>query len=216
MNAKATNGSDDAGSHDNVPQFTGSNVPDDVKKDFYKKALRAKQEAEKAAEIYKAANADYRLVLKAAKKAGVSSEAIAYALAARLIDKDELIALEREKARMLALSGVWPSIQEDFFDRLTPGVDLTNETTIEVSYDNGHTCGIKGENRSLNPHHTGTEKWDAWDRGWLQGQGTNVEKLSKAPRPKKQTKHEAAAALAAAEAAPPGEVSADDEPLFTE
>jgi ribosome modulation factor len=172
-----------------------------VKRDYYKKALRAKQEAEKAAEIYKAANGEYRAVLKAAKGAGVSSEAIAYALKVRHLDKDDLMAAERDKARMLALSGVWPTIQEDFFNLLTPSPDLENETTIDMAYDNGHQCGLKAESRSINPHVPSTEKWDAWDRGWLTGQGGNVQKLG--PKPKRPTKAEKEAAFAAAEIGDP-------------
>lgn len=178
--------------------FSGSNVTDEVSRDYYKKALKTKQEVERTAEIAKAAIAEHRLVLKAAKAAGVDQEAITYALKVRHLDKDILIQAERSKARMLALSGVWPSIQEDFFNILTPPADLHNETTIDMAYDNGHQCGIKGENRSINPHHQGTEKWDAWDRGWLTGQGNNVEKLGSG-RSKKPTKKDLAAAIAATE-----------------
>jgi ribosome modulation factor len=183
-----------------ITSFSGSNVTDEVSRDYYKKALRTKQEVERTAEIAKTAVAEHRLVLKAAKAAGVSNKAIIYALSVRHLDKDVLIQNERAKARMLALSGVWPSIQEDFFNILTPPADLQNETTIDMAYDNGHQCGIKGENRSINPHHQGTEKWDAWDRGWLTGQGSNVEKI--APKNKRPSKKDIAAAFAATEMAP--------------
>jgi hypothetical protein len=202
-----------------VTTFAGSNVTDETKRGYYKKALKAKQEAEKAAEIYKAANAEYRLVLKAAKGAGVSSEAIAYALSVRHLDNDALREAERDKARMLALSGIWPTIQEDFFNLLIPSPDLHNETTVDMAYDAGHQCGIKGENRSINPYIPATEKWDAWDRGWLTGQGGNVEKLTPNGRTKRMTKKEQAEAFAQAEVHhEPSDMPAEDpeagNPLF--
>jgi len=41
---------------------------------------------------------------------------------------------------------------------------------------------VKGENRDLNPHVPGTDQWEAWDRGWLSGQGDNVAKMPSAKK----------------------------------
>jgi len=166
---------------DETPQ-SGHNVPDSEKQKYYRLALKAKQVAEKAAEEAKKANGAFRAVLKEAKAAGVMPEAIAYALKCRTLDSDELAQQQREICRMLALSGVWPSIQDDLFSSYLPKVDLTAETTAEVAYDHGHSCGVKGENRDLNPHVPGTDQWEAWDRGWLSGQGDNVAKMPSAKK----------------------------------
>jgi hypothetical protein len=88
---------------DDTPPQSGHNVSDDVRREFYKKALKAKQEAEKAGEVAKSANGAYRAVLKAAKAAGVMPEAIAFVLAARHLDRDALAAEQRETMRMLAI-----------------------------------------------------------------------------------------------------------------
>lgn len=160
-----------------LPPVAGSNTTDETKRHYYKQALKAQQVVEEAQEVLKGAKDVLNNVLKVAGENGVNKAAIKFALKARLLDKDELVHEQREIARMLALSGIWPSIQTDFFADLKPPVDLTAETTADVAYDNGHTCGVKGENRTLNPHVPATEQYDAWDRGWLTGQGANVEKL---------------------------------------
>ena len=207
--------------NDETPQ-SGHNVPDNEKQKYYRLALRAMQEVEKAKEASKAAVGAYRQVLKNAKAAGVMPEAIAYVLKCRNLDADELAQQEREICRMLALSGVWPSIQDDLFASYLPKVDLTAETTAEVAYDHGHTCGVKGENRDLNPHVPGTDQWDAWDRGWLTGQGDNVAKMPSAKRgrgrPKKETTADDPAESEAREyaaqeqtEAPPGPEIADED-----
>lgn len=174
----------------------GGNVTDATRRQFYKGALKAQQAIDEAAEILSAAKSVLKSILKNAKAEGIIPSAITNALKLRTMDKDDLILEQREHARFLALSGIWPSIQTDFFSALVPAPDLTAETTVDVAFDNGHTCGVKGENRDINPHVPATEQWEAWDRGWLQGQGSNVEKLGGR---KRMTKKEQAAASAAAE-----------------
>lgn len=154
----------------------GDNITDETRKIFWRESVRAQQAIDEAAEVLKAAKDVLNSVLKNAEAAGLQKRAIKDALKLRLVDRDVLIAEERDRARFLALSGIWPSIQTDMFASLTP-IDLTAETTAEVAFDNGHRCGLKGESRSINPHVPATEQYDAWDRGWLQGQGSNVEKL---------------------------------------
>lgn len=157
-----------------VSDSGANNMTDELRREFYTKALHAQQEIDRLAELMKSAKSSISAVYKDAEKSGVSKKAIQDVLRMRNVDLDILRVQERERARMLAVSGVWPSIQEDFFDRLTPPADLTQEVTLEVAYDNGHTCGVKGENRDINPHAPGTERWEAWDRGWLIGQAKNA------------------------------------------
>jgi hypothetical protein len=153
---------------------TIANVTDATKRDFYKQALGAKREIEKIAAEMRSANGKYRSILKAAEAAGVSADAITYTLKNRHLDREDLASVERDRVRMMALSGVWPKIQTELFAVSTAPVDNPAETTIEVAYDHGHQCGVKGEARTINPHPAGTEHWDAWERGWLLGQTKNV------------------------------------------
>lgn len=193
--------------------FAENNTSDDTYRHYYKEALKVQQEVERFQELLKGAKDTLNGVLKVADGAGVPKSAIKYALKVRLLDQDELKAEERAKMRMLALSGVWPSIQTDFFSSMGEPADLTNETTVDVAYDNGHTCGVKGQNRDINPHHHGTEKWDAWDRGWLTGQGTNVEKI--APKgARKHTKKSVQEAFASTEV--PTMQDEESQPLFSD
>lgn len=175
-----------------MPPAKGSNVTDETRREYYKRSLKAQQEIDRAKEVLKSAVGELRAIMKGAKTAGVCTAAISTALKLRLRDKEDLIYEQRETARMLALSGVWPSIQTDMFNTLMP-TDLTAEITVEVAYDNGHACGLKGENRTINPHVPGTDKYDAWDRGWLMGQGGNVEVLTPADK-KSRKKHKEAVA----------------------
>src|ERR1700722_9386342 len=81
-----------------------TNCTDETKREFYRKALMAKIGLEAAQATAKTKNAEYRNVLKDAKKAGCNSTAIADALAARFMDEDTLVLELREKLKMLDLS----------------------------------------------------------------------------------------------------------------
>lgn len=201
-----------------LSQHSHNSVPDSEKQKYYRQALRAMQEVEKAKELSKAATSAYRAVLKEAKAAGVMPEAIAYALKCRMLDSDELAQQQREICRMLALSGVWPSIQDDLFASYLPKVDLTAETTAEVAYDHGHTCGVKGENRDLNPHAPGTDQWNSWDRGWLAGQGANVAKMpsAKRGRPRKEVVAQTDVVEETSELTPPDPLPPGSSSLYDE
>lgn len=194
-------------SDDQAPPPRGSNVTDLARKEFWKRALKDQQEIDKAEEILKAAKDMLRDTLKVAKGQGLDPTAIKTALKARLRDRDELAAEQREIVRMMAISGVWPTIQTDLFAGVITEAAAAHETTVDVAYDQGHTAGVKGENRTVNGYVPGTEQYDAWDRGWLTGQSGNVERLVPADqkargRPKK------------AVSAPPADEGESDAALF--
>jgi len=179
--------------HDDTPPApVGSNVTDQTRKEYYKRALKSQQEIDNQKEILKACEDDLKAVLKGAKAAGVSEVAIKAALKARNRDRDELIKEQQDIARMMAISGVWPSIQVDMFSGYTTPVVQAEETTVDVAYDQGHTAGVKGENRTVNGYVPGTEQFEAWDRGWITGQSGNVERLIPAERSKKHAQKLAA------------------------
>ncbi len=154
---------------DEVITSAGSNVTDDTRKEYYSKAKMALREFEKAHEIAKSAKSAYTNVLKSAKKAGLSTKAIARVLAERMADPDELVREEQEYIRIMALSGVMPTFQASLFGD-APDPELVEEGTIDAAFDAGNSCGLAGRNRQENPHFQGTEKWEVWDRGWIAGQ----------------------------------------------
>lgn len=181
---------------------------DDMRRKWWKACLKTQQEIEKASEIVKSAKSAHSQVLKDAKAAGLSAEAIngiKQALKKRHKDQDELIREQREEARFLAISGLWPSIQTSLFPSEVPEVEYTSDVAASVAYDNGYQAGVKGELRTVNPHHAGTEQFDAFERGWLAGQTKNV------PGGKRLTKKQRREAAEQAMASPEAEAEARGE-----
>jgi hypothetical protein len=62
--------------------------------------------------------------------------------------------------------------------------EYDSATLLENAFDGGHTCGVKGKNRSDNPHIPGSEEAQTWDRGWFTGQ----EVIAKGLAPKGKAK----------------------------
>lgn len=167
-----------------MPSLSASNVSDATRLDYFRKALKAKQQLEQAQGEVKAANGVYRAVLKDAKKAGVTPDELTFALAARHIDSDELLLQERNRIRMLAISGVMPTIQDDLFETMKIEVSAEDQeaVTAELAYDDGVKSGANGKTRSFNPHFQGSDKYDAWDRGWIAGQKTIADGMPSAKK----------------------------------
>jgi hypothetical protein len=157
-----------------MPDAAVHNVTDATLRDFYKRAVSAKQEVEEMAELTKAANGRYRAILKAAKAAGIDPDDITDTVKVRHMDRADLIAKERSRARMMAVVGIWPKIQVELFAQHAPVSEATAEDAADVAYDRGHHCGVKGELRTINPYNAGTEQWAEFDRGWSVGQEKNV------------------------------------------
>lgn len=170
-----------------------TNVTDSTKREFFRKALSAKQDLEAAQREAKAASGHYRSILKDAKKAGVSTDAITFALASRHMESDDLLKEQQERMRMLALSGIMPTIQTTLFATFdTTEAEIkgaANEINADRAYDDGFFGGNGGKNRDTNPHIQGSEEFDAWDRGWLLGQEKIVRSMApketKARKPRK-------------------------------
>lgn len=150
-----------------------TNCSDETRREFYRKALMAKIGLEGAQATAKTKNAEYRNVLKDAKKAGCNSTAIAKALAARFLDEDTLVIELREELKMLDLSGVVPRIVDKILARLDieePTRNEQHQMTVDRAFDGGCFDGRSGMPRDANGFAPGTEQWDAWERGWLMGQ----------------------------------------------
>ena len=150
------------------------NVTDQTKREFFNKALDAKRELDEAMAAAASARGVLRATYKAAKAAGVSSDAIARALKVATTDADEIAAEERDYLDMLRVSGIWTGAQSELFpvENLAPA-HIVNPA---LAYDEGVKAGKAGHSRTGNRHDAGNEEYDAWDRGWLMGQRVNLPK----------------------------------------
>jgi hypothetical protein len=155
-----------------MPSLQATNVTDETCLSFYRKALKTKQAHEEAHSVATAALGAHRDVLKEAKKAGVSTEALARVLRERALDHDEVERGEREYLRMKAVAGAPLRFQDDLLGG--PTLDISNEDAEKIAddkaYDDGVFAGSAGHNRVNNNHAPGTSAFEAWDRGWIMGQ----------------------------------------------
>lgn len=169
-----------------------SNCTDETKREAYLEALRAKIEEERAKSVHDKKLGEYRSVLKKYKKLGVDEEAIVYALKTRFDDPDEIIIREREKLKMLDLSGITPNIKDRLLSRLDVEEATTNEAnTLDLAKagDLGTQVGLAGRSRDENPFEPGTERHVHWLEGWLSGQRAIAEEMEGgAPPPVGETK----------------------------
>jgi hypothetical protein len=165
-------------------EFSGTNCTDETKREWYRKALIAKIALESSQATAKKKNGEYRAVLKDAKKAGVDTASITFALSARFEDPDLLLIEERERLKMLDLSGILPGIKDKLLGRLDIEEPTANEAQ-QISLDRAYDCGVfdgrEGHMREQNPHDAGTELYDAHDRGWLDGQRAIADQMSPEP-----------------------------------
>lgn len=196
---------------------SGGNCPDDVKRDWYRKSLIAKIAEQSAKAAHAKALGSYRNLLKQADKAGVSTTAIVFALARRFEDPDMVLIEEREKLKMLELSGLLPGIRDKLFARFDVAEATRNEDwqmQLVSARDQGALAGRKGHGRDLmDERWHGTELGVEWMLGWSEGQRAIADEMgaveTAAPKSRgrpKLTEEEraarAAAKLAAAAEAP--------------
>lgn len=166
-----------------------TNVTDATRMDYFRRALKAKQNLESAELEARSLRGMYRSTLKDAKNAGVTPDEITFALAMRYQDPDEILIQQRNRIRMLALSGIMPTIQQDMFGGPEHTITLSDDEKEKIAaaraYDDGYFRGNNGDARVMNPSLQGTETFDAWERGWIAGQAKIVHSMApriKAPR----------------------------------
>lgn len=152
----------------------GGNCPDSVQRDFYRQALVARIGLEAAQATVRQKSGSYRSILGAAKKAGVNTAALTHALNVRFLDPDDVLRDERDKLKMLDLSGFLPGIREKLLGRGLEVEEATtneaHETAMIIAVDRGTAAGAKGASRDANPYRAGTEYHVQWTEGWLAGQ----------------------------------------------
>ena len=157
-----------------------SNVSDAV----VRKHIRAVSAAKEAVD---SANGAYRAALKAAKTDGVNQGALTAALADRRKDEPQVILNLRDRVRYLALLN-FPTEQLDMFAGTAlqataePDPDADDaadrrEHDLWLAREDGQSAGRAGRLRDANPHDTGSESHQAWDSGYMTGQGAIAAEL---------------------------------------
>jgi ribosome modulation factor len=151
----------------------GSNCSDETKRSAYREALILKIAAEGAAEAAKSKLGSYRAYLKAAAKRGVPSDAITFALAKRFEDPDLVLIEQRERLRMLEISGYLPGIRDKLlsrFDVQEATYKEEEENQVLIAYDKGAMAGRQGHASGTCPYPENSKGERKWLDGWRAGQ----------------------------------------------
>lgn len=120
------------------------------------------------------------LILKRAKSAGISIEAMKAAEKLRVMGADKVESDRRELEKVCAWMGVALFTQTSMDLQQPPSSAISQEYARESGYD----CGKEGGDRvDGNPFPPGTPNHVAWDAGYMGGQTLLAEGL--APKPKK-------------------------------
>lgn len=149
------------------------NVTDETKRSAYREALILKIAVESAQEVASQKMGAYRAFLKKQKGLGVSKEAITYALSKRFEDPDLVLIEEREKLKMMELSGFIPGLMGKLADRYSveePTFNEEEEMALLAAIDRGTAAGRNGISRDNNPYEPGTQGHVRWVEGYLTGQ----------------------------------------------
>ena len=156
-----------------APASDGANCSDATKRKAYQEALILKIAVESAAEVARAKMGSYRAYLKEAKKRGVDTKAITFALAVRFQDPDIVLIEKREELKMLDLSGFLPGIREQLLGRFdvqeATGAE-EEENQVLIAYDRGVMSGRSGHRLDANPYPRGSIGERKWADGWRGGQ----------------------------------------------
>jgi ribosome modulation factor len=149
------------------------NCTDATRREAYLEALKAKIGVESAKAAMDKKVGEFRNILKKYKKLGVNTEAVTYALAVRMEDPDEVFIRERERLKLLDVSGFLPGIKDRLMERLDVEEATSNEDhtlNLARAHDLGAQSGRAGITRDANPYQAGSEHFVHWLQGWLSGQ----------------------------------------------
>lgn len=165
-----------SGKAKDAPLLLGS-AADDVVKDVYERALKAKLAAEKAvkdAEPYKAeiksAEGVFRAVLKDGKKKGVDPDDILWRLAQRARSPEEIDKETKRRNRLAFLTGLPIGTQLGIFehgDTIATAIENAAQgDPAEVALNLGREAGKAGKPQSTCPYAEGTPQHESWLDGW--------------------------------------------------
>lgn len=162
-----------------APLLLGS-AADDVVKDVYDRALKAKLAAEKAAkdaEPYKAeiksAEGVFRAVLKDGKKKGVDPDDILWRLAQRNRSPEQIDKETKRRNRLAYLTGLPIGTQISMLGLMEDGTSIATKLendakpdSVEAAHQAGYDAAHAGNGITTNPYPLESEQFDAYERGW--------------------------------------------------
>lgn len=161
-----------------------SNCSDDVRREWYRKALIADIAQQSAKARFDQKKGEYRSILKTAEDSGVDIEAITNVLKKRFLDPDEVIRAERERLKMYELSGFIPGIVDNVLRRTDieePTSKESHDLMLLDAYDKGALAGRKGRILSeVNTYLAGTELHVRFIEGYREGQASISEEMAPA------------------------------------
>jgi hypothetical protein len=163
---------------------TGPNVTDATKREAWRAALRLRISYDSAKETADSKLGELRSYLKHVAKRGVDPKSITEAFKHRLDDRDVLVVQERERLKMLELSGLFPGLFDEIAGRFAVQ-EATHEEEEEnhvlIALDRGATAGRAGHSRDTNPYEPGTLGHAKFVEGYLAGQRAIADEMAPVP-----------------------------------
>jgi ribosome modulation factor len=160
---------------------TGPNVTDVTKREAWRAALRLRIAYDSAKETADSKLGELRSYLKQVAKRGVDPKAITEAFKHRLDDRDVLVVQERERLKMLELSGLFPGLFDEIAGRYAVQEathEEEEENQVLIAHDRGATAGRAGHSRDTNPYEPGTLGHAKFVEGYLAGQRAIADEMA--------------------------------------
>jgi ribosome modulation factor len=160
---------------ESTPEIGDNGPSDALILDYARNIIRKDNEIEEVQASLKSLVGQRRSQVKAAKKAGVPTDALLRAIAQRHKDQDEVIRDEREWVRMRSLLGM-PVEQIELFPNdlaFRPVDDEERDKQLAFGAEQlGYVSGKNGNLVDNNPFHQSdeSEQYVAWVNGWRRGQ----------------------------------------------
>jgi hypothetical protein len=152
----------------------GHNGPDDAAcRALLESVQMHKRDWDKAQEVAKSKQAEYRASIKRAKNAGMNADAISDAMKFANQEPEELSVRMKQAARYARLMGLEIGAQMGLFDE----DDSAKPSELAMAYGKGFDAGRIGKGSiDDNPYNALSNKpedrarAEAWDEGWASGQ----------------------------------------------
>ena len=148
-----------------------SNVTDATRKEFFDRALAAKNDLDKAVEEASSARGIYRAVLKEAKKAGVPQKAIIWHIDNRKRDPDEV------KRELQEIDWMGRAIGAPIGTQFGLYTDDELPERDPEAFSKGKKAGLAGKGQADNPYEAGSAEASGWESGRMAGQSDIVRKM---------------------------------------
>lgn len=176
-----------------------TNVTEETEREQIDAILGAHGEMEKVAADLSRARGRYRGTLKAAKKLGMSADAITAAIAERKREPLERVQHFRKMARYLRLMGAPLGTQLTIFDEGLEKTGLTGEAPSDgnvvsfedgAAYEQGYRAGKSGKSIGDGPYTEDSDTGVQWAAGYNKAQKDLAEEMALATKPARGRRRE--------------------------